>query len=368
MKYLLSFLLLLLLSYPCLKSGIAFAQAQSAAQAPAPTPQPAKAVPAPASSAAQPKNKNPFLRAIDYLFGGPSPSTLNRAPTPENFFGGPGPSSPPPALSPYDAAAVMTQVNRANDTVKAVRERDEKCSECELNKRVQSTGNDRATEIVRKFNAKEANMEGDLIPPIKDENTSGIRSAMCGSRTGGYEVCIFNGEVVPGRFKFSSGNIEKTYREWNFHFENKARQDLGFTILDSKNGVVSTTKESHFMIFPRHNLPNIRIDGKNQIVTLPNGETIIYDVSSKKITGGVFSEDKVYRGEGVLIRADQTGDDGRFAKKGNTMATITKKGKTCSVPKKELWPDQSQSSALHFKYANDVEFDKYLKKRCKFGL
>jgi hypothetical protein len=92
MKYLLSFLLLLLLSYPCLKSGIAFAQAQSAAQAPAPTPQPAKAVPAPASSAAQPKNKNPFLRAIDYLFGGPSPSTLNRAPTPENFFGGPGPS------------------------------------------------------------------------------------------------------------------------------------------------------------------------------------------------------------------------------------------------------------------------------------
>ncbi|MBK9323495.1 MAG: hypothetical protein IPM97_11240 [Bdellovibrionaceae bacterium] len=368
MKYLLSFLLLLLLSYPCLKSGIAFAQAQSAAQAPAPTPQPAKAVPAPASSAAQPKNKNPFLRAIDYLFGGPSPSTLNRAPTPENFFGGPGPSSPPPALSPYDAAAVMTQVNRANDTVKAVRERDEKCSECELNKRVQSTGNDRATEIVRKFNAKEANMEGDLIPPIKDENTSGIRSAMCGSRTGGYEVCIFNGEVVPGRFKFSSGNIEKTSREWNFHFENKARQDLGFTILDSKNGVVSTTKESHFMIFPRHNLPNIRIEGKNQIVTLPNGETIIYDVSSKKITGGVFSEDKVYRGEGVLIRADQTGDDGRFAKKGNTMATITKKGKTCSVPKKELWPDQSQSSALHFKYANDVEFDKYLKKRCKFGL
>ncbi len=262
---------------------------------------------------------------------------------------------------------VLLRIEDGNNAVKQVRERDDRCAACELANEY-STGKDRASEIERKFNAKEANQEGSLTPPSKDENTSGIRSSMCGSRNGGYEVCISNGEVVPTRFKFSSGNIEKIYRQWDFYFENKARQDLGFTITDSKNGTVSSTKESHFMIFPRKYLPSIRIDGNNQIVTLPNGEQITYDVTTKKITGGVLNEDKVYNGEGVLIRADQTGDDARFAKKANTTATITKKGQSCKVPKKHLWPDQSQSSALHFKFVTDEEFDSYLKKQCGFGL
>ncbi|MBC7370941.1 MAG: hypothetical protein H7326_05210, partial [Bdellovibrionaceae bacterium] len=187
-------------------------------------------------------------------------------------------------------------------------------------------------------------------------------------REGGYDVCIYSGDVSPGVFKITNGDPGGKSREWHFNYENRARQDLGFLITDvSASG--RQTNETYMMVFPRKFLPSIRISGNTQVVTLPTGETVTYDIATKKIISGVLNEQKNYSGNGVVVRADQTGsNEARFGKGQHGSATITKSGKSCQVPKKDLWPDQTESSALHFKFATDEDFDEYLKKKCGFGV
>lgn len=279
-----------------------------------------------------------------------------------------------PVLQPFDNAQPVTnpvtetlmRIQEGNRAVKKVRERDEGCASCELANEY-SAAISRSEQVQRKFKAKESNQEGSLVPPSKDENTSGIRSAMCGTRKGNYDVCISDGDVTPSRFTFTN-RIDGKNRLWSFHFENGARQDLAFSISDSPDGRGSTSKETYIMLFPRKYLPAIRIEGDKQIVTLPTGEVVVYDVTTKRVLSGVFSENKTYSGNGVMIRADQTGNDARYGRKNNSTATITKQGKTCKVAKSHLWPDQSDSSALHFKFATDEAFDAFLKQKCGFGL
>ncbi|MNL85323.1 hypothetical protein D3C87_2135970 [compost metagenome] len=69
----------------------------------------------------------------------------------------------------------------------------------------------------------------------------------------------------------------------------------------------------------------------------------------------------------MIQAVGKPGDEPRRAV-GDRNVTITKQGKKCVVPKKELWPDQRESSAFHFKYFSDKDFDNYLQRRCKFGL
>ncbi len=164
-------------------------------------------------------------------------------------------------------------------------------------------------------------------------------------------------------------------REWGFDYFDLARQDLGFSVFDSIDGSSKRSKESRFMVFPRETLPTIRIEGNRQIVTLPNGETVTYNAQTKEIIGGVLKEKSLtsgshpqvsYQGKGVVIKANNEGPDHPFHGRGS--ATISKQGKSCSVPKKELWPDQRESSTFRFKYFSDKDFDTYLKKRCGFSL
>lgn len=229
-----------------------------------------------------------------------------------------------------------------------------------------------------------------LRAPTRTINPHGIRSSRChsvGDRS--YESCIFEGESVEGKFKLTntgpnrivSAPEEGRQRVWEFQYEGGARQDLGFSISDSPNGSVSQAQESYIMLFPRKTLPHIRVEGDRQIVTLPTGETVTFNKRTREVVGGVLTENgpitsggkelspaKVsYHGTGVMVRVNHVGhNEPRLQSTG--FAQISKEGKICKVPVKDLWPDQRKQSGLHFKYFSDSDFDSYLKKKCSFGL
>lgn len=226
-----------------------------------------------------------------------------------------------------------------------------------------------------------------LKAPDRDENRNGIRSYGCRSTSDNNEYCTFSGDREPGLMSFYNRGPnrivspgESRSRQWSFHYESNARQDLGIWISDSPNSTVSQTQESFLMLFPRKSLPHLRVSGNRQIVTLPTGETVTYNKTTKEVVGGVFTEDgplpsggrslnpaKVsYHGTGVMVRVDSRGTDPRLQKNGS--ATVTKQGRTCKVPVKDLWPDQSNNSAAHFRFPTDTAFDSYLKNKCGFGI
>ncbi len=227
-----------------------------------------------------------------------------------------------------------------------------------------------------------------LLPIRRTQNPIGIRPTRCAYKEPDYTVCTFEGESAPGKFGFSNTGPSKVTsskmagrsRDWMFLHPGDARQDLGISLSDSPNGTVSRIQESYMMVFPRTTLPNIRTEGNRQIVTLANGETVTFDARTKDVIGGVFAETEgigaatpsvspvkvAYRGQGVMVRADAVGKDPRLVRGGQ--ATISKQGKNCRVPLTDLWPDQRESSAAHFKYFSDSDFDTYLKRKCGFGL
>ncbi len=226
-----------------------------------------------------------------------------------------------------------------------------------------------------------------IKPPTRTVNPFGIRSTRCRTMPGPYESCTYEGDSEPGFFKLSNNGPnrivakgESRSREWGFHFEGNARQDLGFSVTDAPNGTISQLQESYFMLFPRVSLPTIRLVGNRQVVTLPTGETVTFNAQTKEIIGGVLSEDGAmtsggakldpakisYRGSGVAVRVDSRGSEPRLNRNGT--ATITKQGRVCKVPIKDLWPNQSENSPVHFKFATDEPFNAYLKKKCGFGL
>lgn len=226
------------------------------------------------------------------------------------------------------------------------------------------------------------------IPIRRTQNPIGIRPTRCAYKEPNYSVCTYEGEPAPGKFGFSNIGPSKASstrsdgrsRDWMFLHPGDARQDLGISLSDSPNGTVSRIQESYMMVFPRTTVPNIRTEGNRQIVTLANGETVSFDARTKDIVGGVFAETAgigpatkaispakvAYRGQGVMVRADAVGKDPRLVR--GSQATISKQGKNCRVPITDLWPDQRESSAAHFKYFSDSDFDTYLKRKCGFGL
>jgi hypothetical protein len=274
----------------------------------------------------------------------------------------------------YDPEEALNKVIEGNAAVDKVHNLNDRC--CELSDTYQrdaggATENaEHALAVRAKFEAKSSHDEGVLTEPSTGENTFGSRSTVCGTRPGNYDVCIFEGDVSPGRFRFTNKVVtaaaEGRSREWTFSFEGKNRQDISFDVLDSTDGKSRQVKDSHMMVFPRKYLPNIRIEGQKQIVTLPTGETVTYDVTTKEIIDGVLSEGPLgkgpgnvaYKGNGLLLRID--GNTEPRQGKG-AMATISKGGKSCRIPAKSLWPDQSDSSALHFKFATDDAFNEFLK-------
>src|SRR5919108_1741084 len=197
-------------------------------------------------------------------------------------------------------------------------------------------------------------------------------------------------QILPLRYEIEK-NLLFT-RDFQFRFDDRARQDIHLSISDWAPSRDNQFKLSELMnsvmhFFPRHYLPAIVSSGKRIIVTLPTGETVDFDAKTHEIVAGAFSEapvdlapDKVarkfpgitYLDKGVVVRANSRGTDPRLG----TIATITTGSPAsdctkaagcgqCQVPSKELW---EQNGAVRFKFSTDVEFDRYLLLRCGFGL
>ncbi|WP_374030077.1 hypothetical protein [Bdellovibrio bacteriovorus] len=292
-----------------------------------------------------------------------------------------------------DAAEIVNEaVKKGNEAVKASELPGGPCDDCKV---ANEYARDIApppiwgTPLPEPLGAPQAGQETPTLnPPKRTINPHGIRPVRCGSHPDSYDVCTFEGDTEPGRFKFMNrgpnaivpgGGDRSRMREWSFDFEAGARQDLGFAISDMPNSTISQTQESYFILLPRKTLPHVRTQGNKHIVTLPTGETVVFDKNTKEVLGGVLSENgpitrgvreldpaKIsYKGSGVMIRVDRRGEEPRLQAKG--LATVTKGSRTCRVPVKELWPDQSQRSAVHFKYFSDSDADAYLKRKCGFG-
>lgn len=288
------------------------------------------------------------------------------------------PSGPIPRLNIPDAetsnvspADVIERIDAGNRAVKKMNEQNERCAICELNDQTQTAGvsETRADELIKmkkQFDALDSKSAGSLVEPKTDVNTTATRSAVCGDRPGNYQACIYNGDVVPGQIRLNNRTNKPLPREWQFDFAGQARQDLGISISDYNDNHYSQSQFTYMMVFPRRYLPSVRTDDTQQIVTLPTGETVTYDTNTKKVLGGALSDAKTYTGSNVVVKVDATGKEPRL---GKGSATISKNGKSCKVPLKSLWPDQSDSSMLHFKFPTDKEFDEFLKSQnCGFSV
>ncbi|WP_413288120.1 hypothetical protein [Bdellovibrio sp. HCB337] len=266
----------------------------------------------------------------------------------------------PEGVTPED---VISKINEGNKAMQKLKEKSDYCEICELNKKTETTAH---TEIpAREAKAIKDNPDA-LTEPKGDENSINTRVAVCKTQPGIYDLCTYNGDVVPGQIRFAD-RTGALRREWQFDFAGQARQDLGFSISDANDEHVSQSKETYMMVFPRRYLPSIRIEGDQQVVTLATGEKVTFDAKTKRIVGGALTNEKSYTGTGVAIRVDSTGEEPRL---GNRSVTITKNGKPCKskVVPRNLWPDQADNSMLHFKYPSDAEFDKFLQKTCGFSM
>jgi hypothetical protein len=208
-----------------------------------------------------------------------------------------------------------------------------------------------------------------------------------------------HGEIVGFEFSNRGGNrilaerhdIGKNKhftRDFQFRFDNRARQDIHFSVSDwvpsrDQQFRLSELMNSVLLFFPRIFVPAIAATGANAVVTLPTGEKVEFDANTHEIVRGVFAEQPValsapqfpaveYLGKGVVVRANSRGKDPRIG----TVATVTtgspdpncsegERCKQCQVPAKELW---QQNGAVRFKFSTDLDFDRYLRARCGFGI
>jgi hypothetical protein len=181
-------------------------------------------------------------------------------------------------------------------------------------------------------------------------------------------------------------------RDFQFHFDDRARQDMHLKISDwspssDKTFRLSELMNSVLLFFPRHYLPAIAATTDTYIVTLPTGEEVEFDAKTREVTNGVFREAPVdlnpnrsarefprifYTGRGIMVRAVARGADPRLG----TTAIIATGSPTvqcqlpgscgqCSVAAKELW---TQTGAVRFRFAKDQEFNEFLRTRCGFGI
>ena len=238
-----------------------------------------------------------------------------------------------------------------------------------------------------------------VAPGLKYNTVIAQRQAAVSGSAGWQYRKNLRGEIVGFEFSNRGGNrilperhdIGKNKhftRDFQFRFDDRARQDIHLNITDwvssrDKQFRLSELMNSILVFFPRTFVPAIAAAGANAVVTLPTGEKVEFDAKTHEIVSGVFAERPValsapqfaavdYVGKGVTVRANSRGKDPRIG----TLATITtgspdpnctegQRCNQCQVPAKELW---QQNGAVRFKFSTDQEFDRYLRARCGFGL
>jgi hypothetical protein len=205
----------------------------------------------------------------------------------------------------------------------------------------------------------------------------------------------FEAFSIENRGKNNIVSANESGRDFEFSFDEQARQNISLMISDAPNGTVSHTMHSHFMFFPRKYLPLAELNKKQVTVTLPTGEQIFFSETGE-IIDGVFEEGPVdvgpdrfkrtyadfrYNGKGILLRANARGQmpqqgqfesakiDMEYGLKNSADVLIINgsTGQRCRRPKIDFWTDEDVSPIL-FKFPSDQEFDTYLKAKCNFGI
>jgi hypothetical protein len=181
----------------------------------------------------------------------------------------------------------------------------------------------------------------------------------------------------------------KASREFNFVFEEGARQNLKMEINENANADGNSSSwnmHSVLIIIPRTILPYVEHAKEENkfIVHLPNEEVIEFDANTREIIGGVFQEGPIdtredrfkrkfaemkYNGAGYLIRVDQRGElpeaDNVWGVK--KFATISKGEKSCKVSVSKLWDQEGGEASKHyFNFPTDEEFYQFVQNECGF--
>lgn len=211
-----------------------------------------------------------------------------------------------------------------------------------------------------------------------------VKPRTCEPRPWDYMACRDSDRDLIDGFHFSNTGVnriitrpfeplEMSPQRWfQLDYHSHARQEMSLWISDMPTGRVSDFLESFFVVLPRKVLPSIREQGGRFVVTLPNGEQVLFDADSKEIVGGVFTElapqqagvfaKLAYTGSGVVIRADKRGGDPRLG----TQATIQSGSRTCRLSSSELWALVDER--VDFRYPADEDLHAFLINRCGFGL
>lgn len=188
-------------------------------------------------------------------------------------------------------------------------------------------------------------------------------------------------------------------RDYRFVMEGRSKQNLHLEITEN-SGLTSRMShdflETTIVFVPRRVVPYIKNDEQNGVcvrkVALPTNELVIFDALTKEIIGGVLEESPMdmtesrhtrefagleYTGNGIMIRADRRagtpGHEYNVSYNVNERikeATLTRKGKTCHVPKKLIWENTEDANKnAYFMYETDQEFlDKVVNPICGWNL
>ncbi|MFA6238410.1 MAG: hypothetical protein WC635_13840 [Bacteriovorax sp.] len=246
--------------------------------------------------------------------------------------------------------------------------------------------------------------ESDLVEPYRETPGANYKhSQVCGSAAGGWNVCKSRPGLQVERFELTNSgpnNIVKSdvshiNRQMSFEFDERARSEMKLVVSDAVDEYTSHITYSIMLFFPRSVLPAVKKIGDELEVTLPNKEIVRYNAKTKEVIGGVFTEGPIaanpdnkkakpanlkYTGDGVMIRADKSGDlpygdielnNGSNAPSVST-ATISKKGqRDCKIPSKDIWyTDYNREANVFIKpeLSSDKGLDEFIKKKCGFSL
>jgi hypothetical protein len=206
-------------------------------------------------------------------------------------------------------------------------------------------------------------------------------------------------------------------RNWDINFSGRSHQ-MDFLVTDwpvledkdPKNSEVKTRynsanlTETRYLFFPRKVTPSISRVDNELLMTLPTGESVLFDAASRRVISGAFNEkrradagknasftskdgslrtyykpdsDLAYEGKGVWIETKATFQKNEADDQTLTIRTGSPSCKgdgcaSCKVPSADIYEKKGGGekvpSCRWFKFKTDEEFDAYLKSKCKFSL